>query len=527
MLFWAIKLLLSMSQKKNYIFHKSLINLSSNINLYVKILTIIVVIFWIIQIIQYQINLFGTGFLVELAENESLVLSNVPNSVMLSLKDLVSIGVLPIYPDFYYRLAMMLGSDGSLEGLRLISFLSFWISVISLFFIAFLKTKNIVLAMLLSVIIFGKFYYITYFNMARVDSLMLAMSLLTILFFEFSRQSKSTSYLSIGLAALFGTLAIATKQTAIVIFISWYCVSFVSSLDKKQWLINFLSFIILSIICCYFYFYKFSIWGLDGFFIGLNLYGANFNPIHAVKTLYSFLLDYWFFFFILVIQIFHMFNSKSPLFLLDRFNLIILFIPTLFIIKVLSNSAAYGNNFIFLSFFYFSLFISFYKYFENIKINNVVLIILILGTFANMVSFQKSDFSSSVDIKQIKSIGKITDTKISKAISGSNRVLSFRNDNYLIYSGINVEFEGSVLVPYFMQGQKLSSKYEHVHKNIKAKLLRIRKSILNKEFDFIIVGIGNTGLGLFPEIKLNYSKVLYGYNGLGFEKHYVSLWKRL
>ena len=130
-------------------------------------------------------------------------------------------------------------------------------------------------------------------------------------------------------------------------------------------------------------------------------------------------------------------------------------------------------------------------------------------------------------IKQIKSIGKITDTKISKAISGSNRVLSFRNDNYLIYSGINVEFEGSVLVPYFMQGQKLSSKYEHVHKNIKAKLLRIRKSILNKEFDFIIVGIGNIGLGLFPEIKLNYSKVLYGYNGLGTTKHNVSLWKRL
>lgn len=265
MLFWAIKLLLSMSQKKKYIFHKSLINLSSNINLYVKILTIIVVIFWIIQIILYQINLFGTGFLIELAENESLVLSNVPNSVMLSLKDLVSFGVLPIYPDFYYRLAMMLGSDRSLEGLRLISFLSFWISVISLFFIAFLKTKNIVLAMLLSVIIFGKFYYITFFNMARVDSLMLAMSLLTILFFEFSRQSKSTSYLSIGLAALFRTLAIATKQTAIIIFISWYCVSFVSSLDKKQWLINFLSFIILSIVCCYFYFYKFSIWGLDGF----------------------------------------------------------------------------------------------------------------------------------------------------------------------------------------------------------------------------------------------------------------------
>ena len=68
---------------------------------------------------------------------------------------------------------------------------------------------------------------------------------------------------------------------------------------------------------------------------------------------------------------------------------------------------------------------------------------------------------------------------------------------------------------------------EHVHKNIKAKLLRIRKSILNKEFDFIIVGIGNIGLGLFPEIKLNYSKVLYGYNGLGYMKHNVSLWKRL
>ncbi len=492
-------------------------------------------IFFIIlfNVFNYQSNLIASNYFVEPAENESLVFINSDSFKLRSsnIDEYIREGLLPIYPDFYYRVAEFFkGND--LYKLRLTNILAFWFLTFLTFLISFRKTKDFGISLLLAVSIYGTAQHSLYFYMGRPDGLFVVFGFLsTLLLISFTNKKEETLNTSkaiiILVSALLSSLSILIKQSALVFpVINILFLSYKYFHDRNFVnLINIFSYSIFSFSFTVIYYY-FNPVAFEFFLNGLNLYGSEFSLGHVYLQTKDLFYFYWWQILLIFLIFLKLFNDKDNKTLIFWSLLWTLIMG--FTVKMFSNSAANYNNYILVNIFFVTMIIILFKKIKRNELFKVITLLGVIGFHFNFSIIEQIPFIkiSNTHAEYTKKINMNIDFKSSEIFKYLNnnpgQYLTGRNDNFLYFSENKISYEASVLDNFFLETNEASP--IKLKNSMNEKFNEVHKKINNKEYDGIILGIGNKTLRNFPDINEYYKLRFSQEVSAGDWPHTISLY---
>lgn len=487
---------------------------------------------WASFFVLYQKELLDVGFFVDPAENESLYLNNINDSVRMSVSELLKQGALPIYPDFYYLLASCFDIDDKLKELRIISFGGFWLSILFVYLICLRVGMNKSTSLLVAASFFGPFVFATYYNMARVDSVMAAFAFASFYFYILGSGHFKQVFLLLVLSAFLGAVSLVTKQSsvfllALIFFYGWF---YRNKGGLKERLATPCIYTALVLMFTLVYFFIVSEWTVYSFFMGLDLYGANSSYVHALNVFLVYLKNFWFqCAAVLYVAYKSRFLIKKKLDCMCGFQTVIsffLFVLMFFLLlKIISNVGASFNNYFYMTFFLFVVLISLCR--ERGGHDRSVGVFALLGVLFSVYSFSDNRLYVFDYLRSIKEMGDIENSVIVRAIKESDKVLSWRGDNFLYAAGITPVFDASVMGEYALSGNRLPRYYGDIPEGISEKVAEVRADISNSYFDYIVLGVGDNAFKFDPALRRNYVELDSIESVLGVNKYSITVWKRL
>lgn len=476
--------------------------------------------YFLINLINYEAAILSTNYYLEPAENEQLVFSFIYNSKYnATFDEYIEHGVLPIYPNLYFDAGKVLTffSENLLQNMRLLNVTMHSIMTILFGVFTFNQSRSLPLAVLLPTILYGSSEHLSYFLMARPDGMYFFFGFLAILLYISltSLHRVKTSFFAP--IALLATLSLLTKQSGIYFAVLISTIIALDFLQRKNFRIKF--FIILPVIPIFatinFIFFPYS-W--SSFTIGLEIYASDISYVnikHQIIGGYRYAplgLS------CLAILALGAWREKDR----QVSYAICLILTVAFSGKLFSNVAAFSNNYILLTSFTCLIVACGYRDFKFKSLIMLFTSITFLLVHTEVDKFQLQSRLTKFTSK-ITHMGPLEENELFSYIrENPGPYLTGRNDNYLIFSGNDVMYEGSVL------DYVLRDDYQNpaVANRIDAPAIKkkISSMIKAKDFSGVVVGIGQWTLKNYPELQDNYTIKFRKFIDVGNHPHEIQLW---
>jgi len=515
--FYRSKMQIEFASKNFYIFLLSAILLMSAL--------------WLIDLFIYAGQLLSSWQLLEPAENENLVLTwAIKNGHDKSIDTLLSYGILPIYPDFYHRLSAFLPLEPQTSG-RFLSLFAYFSTCMGVYFLAKKRTRSWVISCLFVIILFGTKNHALYFLMQRPDSLYVSLGFLSLIFswWNLNAEVKLADWVEnlelwrCLLSGLLLGLAILSKQTALI-FAVVQLIPFIIYLKIYKRL-NFLKPALVigsvSALMIFFYFAAINSAVFYEYQIGYDLFGkSDPNELYRSISNYYFPLTHNGYYFYLLAFIIAILNYKSreyyPHHLLA---FAVLGSASIVTIKMWGNTAAYSNNFIFISLFGVLFSLYFWPR-DNLNLKKCLVILPLLAfsiSGSQYINPQLKIFS--MELKSMFNgrsylsgltnpfeANLVKDPILDYVLINPGNYITTRLDNYLIYSNRGIELEGSVLGMFvYMDFPLTLIQNEDIRARVNRISNEVRSKINSQYYDGIILGIQSEAFKKnFPELNGNY-----------------------
>jgi hypothetical protein len=470
-----------------------------------NILLLILTLIFLKNIFLFIFEILNSSQYFEPAENENLVLTyflSINNKI--TFFELIKNGIFPPYPDFLHRTISLISGNFLFYG-RLVSIISFFLIISTISLYSLYLNRSLTLFLLITLLLFGNEDHILYFLIFRPDSLFILLGLLSASLSLFSKKQKdkNTSKLLIFICGIFCFLSCITKQSGIIfVALNLIIIFFENEVIKnfKKILLNIIIFLI-SINLSYFFYKNYINNNIDlYFFSGYKLY-SEINVDHFKGSLILFYQKgYAFTFFSAIYLVF--FNSKSQDTKYFILKFILIFI-SLFTLRLFFNQGAINNNYMLINI--TSLIIIIFLFNELNKKKKLILLIFLLFNFFFYYSYKKKFFNiNNFNIIE----NDITQSELYKLINNKKKILTDRLDNYLIFSNKNIFYESSVLTPIFTETTPAVKLNKNLQQHLVNLQLNIKRNLINREFEFIFLGISKNGfVKIFPEIN-DYYKII-------------------
>lgn len=491
-----------------------------------SIVTLLTVI-WIFDLLIYAIQSTADWQLLEPAENENLVLTwAIKYGYDKSIQDLLSHGILPIYPDFYHRVSALLPLDAQSSG-RFLSLIAYFSACLGIYFFAKKRTRSWIISCLFVIVLFGSKNHAIYFLIQRPDSLYISLGIFSLLiaWWNLNAEIKLANWIKnlelwrCFLSGLLLGLAMLSKQTA-VIFAIVELVPFIIYLIIYKKLDFFKPVLIISSVSALTVFIYFKTINSIVFYeynLGLDIFGrTDLHTIFASISNYYFPIIHNGYLFYFLAPAFAILNYPSrechehQLLALGVFGAM-----SIATIKMWANSAAHSNNFILISIFG----VLFTLYFWPKDKSNLKNFLVSMPLIIFAVTTPKY-YSPQLEIfaKEMKSVlrGKsylselANPLKVSLAkdpifdyvLKNPGHYITTRLDNYLIYSNSSIEIEGSVSGMFvYMDFPMTLIDNEDIRHRISSISNEVRSKIKMQYYDGILLGIQTDAFKKkFPEL---------------------------
>lgn len=471
--------------------------------------SVVIYVLYLYQALKYSAFILDSTWFVEPAENEHLVYANFLRENNISNISTMTVnGILPIYPDLFHHLANIFDVN-VLKSLRMVSNLAFYASMIIIMLWTYEATKSFVLTILLQLLLFGSGLDITYFMMARPDSMYLFFAILSVaILFNF----KNTY--GVIFAAISVALSVFTKQTAFYFLLFDFLILlyfyFQNEIDIKQMALFIGTFFIVI-----FYYYLFiNNQVFDMYITGLTLYAKSTSLISIKAHIVRLLVAYPLYLVLIFSMLNYLWINKKRGYK-EKFWLLAIVLTVIISFKLFGNDAALSNNFILVCFISIVLVI----YFHNIiskKIGlNIMLLLLLLASVQNIVTKSNGYVTTAFTkaYNRATSNGNINDSKIFQYFKEhKGNILTDRLDYYIYFSGNKIGYEGSVLSSALIAyKQGIYPKENKLYSPLKELDAKLEKNFNNKAYSAILLGIQDILLTMYPQILKNY-KILYTEN---------------
>lgn len=446
--------------------------------------------------------------LLELAENENLVLINsLRNLQFSSLSEMINFGQFPIYPDLFHHIASYIPVNSLISG-RLVSILAQVGISVSVVFFGYIWTRKFWISVLLPTIFWGAKSHGVFFDLCRVDGLLLFFGTLSVLLaFDLNRSAKSSS--NIVLSGTLAALAICTKQSglfylAVHLFYLFFSIFILKKWDKRQarrlvvldiTVISTILVIALSL----------SPMGGEGFLFGLRLYANDIDFKHVFTHAKIFLehLQYPILLCSAVVVLILNYSKQK----MEVLGFLVLILLTLsFSIRLWGNIGAVYNNFILLSSIPILIMAAFYSK-ASYPSKMMILFSFLASSIVGQIVTKHPPVCSILAKNELVGQGVRNSTL---NYSPSDRILTDRVDHWLLDKKIQIRFEGSVLIPIFKgQVARLENRTQDmIHELWKSTELEVR----SHGFSVIITGINEQAMvDLFSISKYYRPKISFEY----------------
>jgi len=468
-------------------------------------------------IVSYQISLLNTNFYVEPAENESLVIlqSEAFKSNSTNINDYFEEGIIPIYPNLFYKISNYLFED-SLLSLRFLNVMLYWIVILSSFLIAYFKTKQIFFSSSLALLIYGISEHSVYFYMARPDGTFIGFGILSLLLFNLRINNIYIKLFGVGLLSSFSVLSKQSGLFFVILILLSLFIDIVFNLKNTNKIKNFFAYFLSVLVILVISFYLNPV-SYESFKIGLNLYGSDFSISHVYLQSVDLFIHYWWlilFVFFILFELYKISNIKVFMTYLSFWVFTILIS-----VKLFSNNAAHFNNYIFITILFYFTALNNYKY---LSFKKPYYILLTCGIIFSFINFD--NFSILIPLEErigrIEKNGQLRNNNIFKYINeNEGEYLTSRADNLLYFNKKKITYEASVFDNVIMMNNNIL-----LNETLKNKVDDVNYKLLNNYYTGIITGINGLMEVNFPLLKKNY-KVLYTENiESGDWPHNIKLW---
>lgn len=446
------------------------------------------------------------------AENENLVLTwFYKKNLFIKGDELINYGVFPIYPDFYHKLSALLPLNPTISG-RIISILATIVTQSVLTVWIYRRIESFSSSILFALLSYGVLLTYPYFLIQRVDGLFISLGIISLLIlwwnFNFNK-NMNKQLLEIPawrfiLSGCFLSLSFLTKQTATIFIALYYIPLIIQMFSKdrfhifKKYSLSIGSFVLVILS----YTIIFGTSWIFYYYSGLKMFSSTFNLV-SVWNHYNSVINQWYqvlgiICILILIRSFVYIKNEWRIFIFLCFAII-----SFVTIKMWGNSAAFYNNFIFISLFSIFFIVFVISYISEVERLSIILLLSAIA-YVGFLNNSQNLFS----IKNYYNWNCNNTSEIVLYIKNNNgNYLSSRSDNYLINNECSVYYESSVLTTLLLNIDSYNLSKIPYYNQILGNKEKIRKIIQDKKFKGIILGIDKTAFSsIFPEINIYYKK---------------------